>query len=311
MGPLTLFTNIFSEPSLIPVLSMGRCLRKRLNTNQCQRCIESCPSAALTVNDREIVLNEDKCTGCMACTSACPQDALESEYDVNEVVRSCKGDSDLVFSCVRQKQTGPDEIVLPCVGILSKQALSAIFFNKSKSVAINVAGCGKCCNQKVSATFVNEYRLLAEVFSEVKTSKIVLIHNDQQLRDIIVDRRLYLTNIRNIVTKVTKKSIAYKRTTQPDEKKTTRRIPVKVQLLKDVIAQSDSQARIKILGVFSRQLSINDNCTVCPLCKGICPTGAIQLERSEGGKKLHFNSLTCSGCGLCVEFCKKDALSIY
>ncbi len=311
MGPLTLFTNIFSEPSLNPIQYPGRCLRKRLNTNQCQRCVSSCPSGALALNAREILFIEEKCTGCMSCTAACPQDAFESEYDLNELVRACKSGSNVVISCARQKQTGPDEIVLPCVGILSKQVLSAIFFIDSKSVAINVSGCDGCCNQVVSDRFINDYRQIAEVLAEVKITKTILIQNEEQLHDIIVDRRLFLTNIRKFATTVTKKSFATNRATLPYEKETTRRIPLKVRLLKKLIAELETEARIKILELFSQQLSINDNCTVCPLCKGICPTGAIQIERSEGGKKLKFNPLDCNGCGLCAEFCKKDALLIY
>jgi len=311
MGPLSVFTNIFSEPSSYPLQYPGRCLRKRLNTNQCQRCVRSCPSGAVTLNDREIVFVEEKCTGCMACTAVCPQDALESEYDIKELVHLCKGDADIVITCIRQKQSGPDEIILPCIGILSKQVLSAIFLKNSKSVIINVAGCAKCCNQKVSDNFVNEYKLLAEVFVKVKTSKISLNYNDQQLHDIIVDRRLYLTNIKKFATTVTKKSITTNRTTLPEKKETTRRIPVKVRLLKNLVAELETESRKKIFELFCKQLSINDECTFCPLCKGICPTGAIQIERSEGGKKIKFNPLDCSCCGLCVEFCKKNALSIY
>lgn len=246
----------------------------------------------------------------MSCTAACPQDAFESEYDLNELVRACKSGSNVVISCARQKQTGPDEIVLPCVGILSKQVLSAIFFIDSKSVVINVSGCAGCCNQVASDVFINVYRQISEYLAEVITTKTILIHNEEQLHDIIVDRRLYLTNIRNIVTNVTKKSIGFNRNVQSNEKETARRIPLKVRLLKSLVAELETESRKKILELFSQQLSINDNCTVCPLCKGICPTGAIQIERSEGCKKLKFSPLDCNGCGLCVEFCKKDALSI-
>ncbi len=310
MGPLTLFTNIFSRHSLKPIQYPGRCLRKRLNTNQCQRCVSSCPSGAVTINDRGIVYIEEKCTGCMSCTATCPQDAFESEYGLNELIHACKGGSNIVISCARQKQTGPDEIVLPCVGILSKQVLSAIFIINSKAVVINLSGCAGCCNQVVSESFVKNYKQITDGLATVRTAKTILIHNKEQLRDVIVDRRLYLTNIGKFATRFTKKNFAINKATQPDKKETTRRIPLKVRLLKNLVAELETHSRIQILELFSQQLSINDNCTLCPLCKGICPTGAIQIERSEGCKKLKFNPLDCSGCGLCVEFCKKNALSI-
>ncbi len=311
MGPVTLFTDIFSKLTLNPIQYPGRCLRKRLNTNQCQRCVNSCPSGAVTLNDREIELNKEKCTGCMSCTATCPQDAFESEYDLNELIQACKGGSNIVISCARQKQTGPDEIVLPCVGILSKHVLPAIFIINSKSLVINLSGCAGCCNQVVSDSFVNNYKEITEGLAKIRTAKTILIHNEEQLRDVIVDRRLYLANIGKFATRLTKKRFAINKGTQPDKKETTRRIPLKVRLLKDVVAELETHSRIRFLELFSKQLSINDNCTLCPLCKGICPTGAIQIERSEGCKKLKFNPLDCSGCGLCVEFCKKNALSIY
>lgn len=310
MGPLTLFTNIFSEPSLNPIQYLGRCLRRRLNTNQCQRCASSCPSDAIAIDGHEIVLNEEKCTGCMACVAACPQDALESEYDLNELVHSCKGDSDIVITCIRQKQTGPNEIVLPCVGILPKQALSAVFINNSKSVVINVSGCTGCCNQVVLDSFLSDYGQVTESLAEIISTKTTLVNTEDQLHDIIVDRRLFLTNFRKFAATFTKKSFVTNSVSLPDKKETTRRIPLKVRLVKNLVADLEAEARVKILELFSQQLSINDNCAVCPLCKGICPTGAIQIERSEGCKKLKIYPLDCSGCGLCVEFCKKNALSI-
>jgi NAD-dependent dihydropyrimidine dehydrogenase PreA subunit len=246
----------------------------------------------------------------MACTAVCPQDAFESEYDLHEIVRVCEGGSNVFISFVRQKQIGPDEIVFPCVGILSKQALSAILLINSKSVVINVSGCAGCCNQVVSNNFLSDYKQVTEFLAEVISTKTILVNTEDLLHDVIVDRRLYLTNIRKFTATVTKKGFGTHRATLSDKKVTTRRIPVKVQMVKRVIERSDVESRKKILELFRQQLSINDNCTACPLCKGICPTGAIQIERYEKGKKLKHNSLDCNGCRLCIEFCKKNALSI-
>ena len=93
-----------------------------------------------------------------------------------------------------------------------------------------------------------------------------------------------------------------------DEPKSSRRIPFKTQLVKKVVTNLHGDAKEKVLGLFAYNVSLNARCNCCPLCKGICPTGAIKIDRTSQGKSFRFAMLDCNGCGLCVEFCKKNAL---
>lgn len=41
--------------------------------NQCRRCVEECPTQAITVNKQGVVLiNRALCINCLACVGACP-----------------------------------------------------------------------------------------------------------------------------------------------------------------------------------------------------------------------------------------------
>ncbi len=41
--------------------------------NQCRRCVQECPTLALTVNKQGVVmLNKALCINCLACVAACP-----------------------------------------------------------------------------------------------------------------------------------------------------------------------------------------------------------------------------------------------
>ncbi|MGB3211678.1 MAG: 4Fe-4S dicluster domain-containing protein [Desulforhopalus sp.] len=301
---------MFSEPSSQAVLLPERCLRKRLNTNQCTRCLDVCPSHALALNGREIVLDETQCSGCMACVTTCPQDALACDIDLDELLYTIKTGRDVIVSCVRQTQTQPDEVVVPCVGVFSKQSLTAIAVSDCRSVTFDMQGCSKCVNREVATAFMADYKLVIENLLDIASSHLVISPISEQSHNAVVDRRSYLTSFKKFIVGGTKKRLTSEPASSHHPTNNERRVPYKTKLVQNLIVDQTEDARKKILSILGNSLSVNDNCTCCPLCKGICPTGAIKIERSEQGKKIKFEMLDCSGCGLCVEFCKKGALSL-
>jgi len=310
MGPLANFPNIFSESPPQLVFYPKRCLRSRLNTNNCQRCLENCPSKALSLENRKICLDIAQCTGCMSCVAACPQDALVSNHKLDQLLSSFRSGADIIVSCLHQVQNHPDEMTIPCVGILSKEVLAAILLSGCRSVSFNVAGCRDCCNKDVSNVFTIDCKLIIEELSGISLTKVVLLKKSEQLTDSKTDRRSYLTKIRDIAVDVSRQRFFPEKVPPPSETKNNRNIPSKTQLVKKMLTSLDGDSQKKILGLFGHNLSIGEACNCCPLCKGICPTGAIKIVRSDQGKNLKFDMLDCSGCGLCVEFCKKNAVSL-
>lgn len=308
MGPLQFFTDFLSEP--LPRLTFipGRCLRSRLNTNECQRCLEKCPSGALNIHNRKINLDTTRCTGCMSCVAVCPQDGLVSDHDLGELLHFFQAGGDVVVSCSRQAQSHPDEVTIPCVGILSKQVLIAIILSGCRSVTFHLTGCAGCPNRDVANGFIVDCRQVIDDFSDVDTTKLILAEKREQTSSQQINRRAYLTKIRNIAAAVSKRNLTQKPTSPADKIPNSRRIPFKTQLVKELHSTVRGNSQKKILSLLGHNLSTNEHCDCCPLCKGICPTGAIQIDRSGQERSLRFEMLDCSGCRLCVEFCKKNAL---
>lgn len=310
MEPLAIFANFCAESPPQLLLHPERCLRSRLNTNQCQRCLESCPSKALSVASRKIRLDNTQCTGCMACVSACPQDALASDHNLDQLLAPFRSRADVVVSCLHQVQNHPDEITIPCVGILSKQVLAVILLSDCRSVSFNLAGCSECCNHQVSNLFMLDCKQITQELSDKHSTKVVLVEKREQLSTFRRDRRSYLTKIREIVVDVSKRRSLSSQLAPLVESKGGRRTPFKTKIVKEMLTRLDRESQKKILGLFGYNLSISEDCNCCPLCKGICPTGAINIDRSGKSKKFKFEMLDCNGCGLCVEFCKISALSL-
>jgi formate hydrogenlyase subunit 6/NADH:ubiquinone oxidoreductase subunit I len=310
MVSLASLLNLVAEQHHTADLVPHRCLRKRLNTNNCSRCLDSCSSGALSLRGREIVLDKTCCTGCMTCVAVCPQDALTSKFDAEGLLAYLDQKTNVQISCDRQRRYHPDEIIVPCVGVLSKPILAAMGLVASGSVIFNLAGCIECPNRQSSEFFKKDINEVVGVLSDSMQSELIISETNKQAELIEADRRSYLTNLKNTFSKASKNHPVFEVKSIEPEPMSSRRVPEKTRLVQNIIRGLDVASRKRILSLFGNNLSVNQECTCCPLCKGICPTGAIKIERSEQGKKLKFQMLDCSGCGICVEFCRKDALSL-
>ena len=52
----------------------------------------------------------------------------------------------------------------------------------------------------------------------------------------------------------------------------------------------------------------DEKCFQCGACTGICPTGALSIQRPD--MAVLFDADKCSGCGLCVAVCPVRAMAV-
>jgi heterodisulfide reductase subunit A len=57
-------------------------------------------------------------------------------------------------------------------------------------------------------------------------------------------------------------------------------------------------------------LADQDACRGCGLCVALCPYGALEIQKTEKGRKVHVIDVACKGCGVCAATCYQHALSI-
>ncbi|MGI6119370.1 MAG: 4Fe-4S binding protein [Desulfosporosinus sp.] len=51
-----------------------------------------------------------------------------------------------------------------------------------------------------------------------------------------------------------------------------------------------------------------DKCVMCGACTGICPTGALYMERPS--MEVHFDEDQCIFCKLCLKVCPMEAMEV-
>lgn len=307
---LSLLKNIRIEMPPVVQLAQERCLRRRLNTCECHECLNVCTSGALSVANRQLRLDVQKCTGCMCCTAACPNDALAGECDVEELLRSVQARTSkpVVISCIRKKQLSAEEITVPCLGIFAAESLLALGTSRSLSIVFNLAGCPDCENRQAAERFLAVRRRVQAVAADVLRTDLAVVHMESENAGKAADRRSFFSSMRAGLATITQdrdESHA-----PPLQKTAGRRIPIKVKIIDRVLTDVEPENKAQLLALSTHQLTAGSACSGCPLCTGICPTGALRINGSGAEKQLLFTATRCSGCGLCVSFCKRAALSL-
>ena len=70
-------TGILSDDVTVDA---ARCVALRHRRITCRRCVEICPSGALSVEGRAFEIDQASCTHCGACIAVCPAQALSSGW---------------------------------------------------------------------------------------------------------------------------------------------------------------------------------------------------------------------------------------
>ena len=309
-------TQKLASPSTLQTASFAhdRCLRKRLNRCDCVNCLDVCASGAISLKDRSISFDSSVCTGCMLCATACPNDAFTfSEFAVDSLCFSEEKAEPVVISCHQQSQIYPEERLVPCLGGITNEHLLALNMYGETAIAFNVSSCAECQNNHGVIDLLHRLAWLKQKNRSLFSRQYIIIPDQNEViaRDQSA-RRSFLNGLKESVYETIDSLFSFPiDSSRPAPAvRTSRRIPARVQIKKHLMGKVASRDRQALSRLINHRLIISGACNLCPLCKGICPTGAIQVEQSEGKKELTFDGTLCSGCGLCVSFCKHNALSL-
>lgn len=292
----------------------SRCLRMRLDGNRCSACIDICPVSAISIDD-DVRIDEGLCTGCMLCSSVCRSDSFEMVgldfYSLLGRLRKIESSvSSPVLGCV--SRTNPCHAKASCFGLMAEEHIIAFSVFLDNTLQIDMTGCAACRNRAV-INIVRQRIADAEVKTSFKISdkvRLVMHRENLEYHPVSYDRRGFFRALKTMTCihaaglldgESGGAAIAY----------SSKKVPFKRELMNRTLKAVPELKLGALLNNYCYLVSASGECDECSACVGICPSGALIIDRKEDDRTLMFKSSFCSGCGLCEFFCMKGALSVY
>ena len=308
-----LFEKINSEAETPIRFKQMACLRSRFNKNDCRACLNECRSGALELNGRTISYDTGKCTGCMRCMAVCPNDAFTADIDMLHLLKKIQKQKLVVLSCRNKEQFFPHERI-QCIGALSEPLLASMNSLAKGKIFLDVTQCNSCSNAHCLDSIKNSLRTLRANETEAdSTFKVKLVPDEDQFPEVDAkqSRRFFLKGTSRAIADFGIETCSKAIENNDTKKEESRKGPVKNSLFLQFAMDNTADAEErKNLEPFFYSIEADELCNLCPVCSGMCPTGALKRVTEDGKKHLVFKSSDCSGCGLCRDFCKKQALSV-
>jgi ferredoxin len=292
------------------------CAHGRSGMTACTRCLDACPTDAITSLGDSIEVNPGLCQGAGSCATACPTGAITYSYprlsdSLNRLRALLKryrdnGGTDAVLlfhdgeagrEVVAALASGLPEHVLPveveelgCIGM--DTWLSALAYGASAVVLLGMPWLPRSVVDELHAQLETARALLAGMGYPPE----VLLYTEQQGSDLI-------NTVSDMAMLVATKPAGF---AGLGEKRTVIRLAV--EHLFEVAPRSRPLVTLPAGAPFGDVLLDQTRCTLCMACVSQCPAGA--LLAGDDTPRLDFIEANCVQCSLCCRTCPEDAIAI-
>ncbi|MBC8263889.1 MAG: 4Fe-4S dicluster domain-containing protein [Anaerolineales bacterium] len=314
------------------------CLRRRHKGGACRRCLETCPTQAITEDD-PIALDVERCVGCGLCLHLCPTEVFGTgggaEAKLLAVLAPLAGTA-VELACERKEplaetRANAEHIVAlkGCLGSLSLPLLLSAVAQGIKTLWLYDEVCADCPLGSVQASMertVGMANRLLTIFGQkrrvltyrgspellaAKGLKRPVAQSDQPR----YSRRDFFASLRRSAQGALAETIASSLSTLEEtsslaEEKVPQRVPLARRRLARVLPQLGPPAvnRFAANGLPFANVAINDDCLACGLCGRFCPTGALTFASDEEQFAITFTAVNCLDCEICSLICPAQAV---
>jgi ferredoxin len=292
------------EKPLYVKLEPTLCAHSRAEQTACTRCLDLCPTSAITPAGQHVTVDPMICAGCGACSSACPSGAIS--YDAPPVdltmrriqtlakayqdaggaaPRLLAHDADgaeMVRLAARHGRGLPADVIP-----LEIDAIGA--FGHAEAVAALAAGFASVTVLPGPGADIPALQAQIALASAIGGGKVTLLETPDP--DVMSDALFAEEAPAPIETPVRPMGTRRQITRQA-----ARALHPEVEAL----ALPDGAP-------YGAVLVNTESCTLCLSCVSLCPSGA--LGDNPDKPQLRFQEDACLQCGLCASVCPEDAIT--
>ena len=297
-------TGTFEKPLYVRVEPL-LCAHSRAGQTGCTRCLDLCPTGAITPDGEHVSIDPMICAGCGACSSACPSGAVS--YDAPPVDLTMTRVQTLAKTYLQAGGTAPRLLAHDAHGgemirlaarhgrglpldVIPVEIAAIGAFGHAEAIAALAAGFanvtilpGPGADREAIAAQVQ----LATAIAGQDRIVILDTSDPDALSDaffgadvpIPVDQPVRPMGTRRQITRQAARAL------HPDT---------------DALPLPDGAP-------YGAVLVNTDACTLCLSCVSLCPSGA--LGDNPDKPQLRFQEDACLQCGLCASICPEDAIS--
>ena len=270
------------------------CLAVASPLDACRRCVEVCPTEAITLADRQIAAVAERCVGCGRCAAACPTEAI--------AVPGFAAVPSGPVECARVAPGDrlPGAALVPCLG-----GLRAVDFLESGPVPVDRGWCAGCPAGGVETPWAAAVADADAVQGWLGLDTVQIERRPLPLRRALplpehLDARGAAR--RGLFRRVTHETPA------PPVAAAVRRVePLATERRAAVIAE---RAGRPVPASLLPAVTVSDACDANRVCVAACPTSALSVVSDAAGTGLDVDAVRCVACGVCAAACPTGAVTV-
>lgn len=270
----------------------------------CDRCLAVCPADALSFGEDAITVDVAACTGCGGCVSACPESAIQMPEP--EPLRLGEA---AIAVCAQHPAAAGHPGAVGCLRHWSLSRLAALWANGVRHLQIACGDCAQCPDRPADETApvsapAHEQGALANAHSELSG---LLADRGLAPMSLAAARAEDLRQWQRRAEPAPqpgRRALLLGRTASPEAADSGKALAEMQARPSPPDAPSPRFAHVPVISALG--------CTGCDACIRLCPQDALghRPATSEQPARYVADPALCTACGLCVDSCDDNAISL-